>query len=343
MRVLAITNMWPSDERPFYGVFVARQMNSLDSVGVEVEVLPIYGAGSPLRSLAAYVRAALTVLAINFRRRTPDVIHAHTAHCGLLACLQLRAPVVLSYVGYDLDITSDRPDTWRTRQTRYGFQQLSRLVAATIAKSARGRSRLPQRTQRRNTVIPNGVDRALFAPIPRAEARERLGHGDDDRPWALFPSDPGRFNKRFELAEAAVMAAQERAPELELKVAYPVDPDLMPAWMSAADVMVMSSRAEGSPNIVKEAMACDLPIVGVTVGDVPEIIDGTRHCYVCAAEPEDMAAAIVDVISALPERSDGRENTEHLGLIPIAARVREVYEMALRRGPGPLGFLERST
>jgi glycosyltransferase involved in cell wall biosynthesis len=343
MRALAITNMWPSDERPFYGVFVARQMNSLDAVGVEVEVLAIHGAGSPLRSLLAYLRAALSVLAVNFRRQPPDVIHAHTAHCGLLACLQVRAPVVISYVGYDLDITSDRPDDWRTRSTRWAFQQLSRFVAATIAKSARGQSYLPRRTQARNTVIPNGVDRALFAPIDRREARERLGKGGVDRPWALFPSDPNRYNKRFELAAAAVEAARERIPDLELKIAHPVDPDLMPMWMNAADVMVMSSRAEGSPNIVKEAMACDLPIVGVAVGDVAEIIGGALHCHVCEARPEPMATAIVEVIQAFPERSDGRERTEFLGLDPIANRVREVYEAALRRGRGPLGFLHRAS
>jgi glycosyltransferase involved in cell wall biosynthesis len=318
-------------------------MNSLSAVGVEVEVVPIYGAGTPLRSLLAYLRAALKMLAVNFRRQPPDLIHAHTGHCGLLACLQLRAPVVISYVGYDLDITADRPDDWRTRLVRRFFQQLSRLVAGTIAKSERGRSRLPEVTQTRNSVIPNGVDRALFAPLDRAEARARLGLHEDERPWALFPSDPGRYNKRFELAEAAVKAAKRAIPDLELKIAYPVAPELMPVWMNAADVMLMSSRAEGSPNIVKEAMACDLPVVGVVVGDVPEIIDGTRHCHVCDPDPEPMAGAIAEVVTALPERSDGRARSDHLGLEAIALRVRDVYERARRRGPGPLGFLERAS
>src|SRR5215208_2345192 len=181
MKVLTITNMWPSAERPFYGVFVARQMNSLAAVGVDLEVVPIYGSGSPARSLLAYLRAALKMVAVNFRRRPPDLIHAHTGHCGLLACLQLRAPVVVSYVGYDLDITSDRPDNWRSRGERRFFQQLSRFVAATIAKSARGRSHLPAATQPFNTVIPNGVDRDLFAPVDRAEARARLGNRGDER------------------------------------------------------------------------------------------------------------------------------------------------------------------
>jgi teichuronic acid biosynthesis glycosyltransferase TuaC len=341
MKVLTITNMWPSEDRPFYGIFVARQMNSLPAVGVELEVVPIYGSGSPARSLLAYLRAAMTMLAVNFRRDPPDLIHAHTGHCGLLACLQFRAPVVLSYVGYDLDITADRPDNWRSRAERRFFQQLSRLMAATIAKSARGRAHLPAATQPFNTVIPNGVDRDLFAPMDRAEARARLGHAGDERPWALFPSDPDRYNKRFELAEAATEAARERIPDLQLKVAYPVPPDEMPLWMNAADLMLMSSRAEGSPNIVKEGLACGLPVVGVVVGDVPELLDGLSHCHVCDATPEAMADAVIEVVAALPERSDSRERTEHLGLEAIARRVRSVYDSARRRGPGPLGFIRR--
>lgn len=334
--------MWPHPERPWYGVFVARQMRSLSSAGVEVDVMPIYGAGSPIRSAAAYVAAALKVLALNFRTRRYDLIHAHTGHCGLLACLQIRYPVVMSYVGYDLDITADRPDNLRLALERRGFQQLSRLLAATIAKSRRGRARVPESSRARNAVIPNGVDRSLFAPIDRAESRRRLEFGDDERPWALFPADPARYNKRFELAEAAVAAARRRVPELQLKVANGVLPELVPVWMNAADVMVMSSRAEGSANIVKEAMACNLPIVGVDVGDTAEVIEGTRHCHVCQPNPEAMGAAIEQVVRAIPERSNGRERSEHLGLEPVAQQVREVYEQALTRGPGPFGFLRSS-
>jgi teichuronic acid biosynthesis glycosyltransferase TuaC len=117
----------------------------------------------------------------------------------------------------------------------------------------------------------------------------------------------------------------------------------MPVWMNAADVMIMSSRAEGSPNVVKEAMACDLPIVAAEVGDVAEVIGGTRHCHLHHWDPAaaEMGESIVEVVRAIPERSNGRDRTEHLGLEAVALRLREVYDRALERGPGPLGFLHR--
>jgi teichuronic acid biosynthesis glycosyltransferase TuaC len=93
--------------------------------------------------------------------------------------------------------------------------------------------------------------------------------------------------------------------------------------------------------VVKEAMACNLPIVSVDVGDVSQIVTGTRHCRVCDADARELGAALVDVLRAAPERSDGRARTEHLDLTEIARRIREVYDNALMQAPGLLGFLTR--
>jgi teichuronic acid biosynthesis glycosyltransferase TuaC len=98
--------------------------------------------------------------------------------------------------------------------------------------------------------------------------------------------------------------------------------------MSASDLLLLTSVAEGSPNVVKEAMACDLPVVSVDVGDVRENLEGVRHCHVCPAEPQPLAEAIVAVVQALPERSDGRARSEHLGLEPIARTLASIYRAA---------------
>jgi glycosyltransferase involved in cell wall biosynthesis len=122
-------------------------------------------------------------------------------------------------------------------------------------------------------------------------------------------------------------------------VADHVAPDEMPLWMNAADVLLLTSVSEGSPNVVKEAMACNLPVVSVDVGDVKEVIAGTRHCHVCSAEPRELKRGIVDVIAALPDRSDGRQQTAWLDEDAVAARLAEVYGAARLGGPGVLGFV----
>ncbi len=336
MRVLVLTNMWPSEDRPERGIFVARQVDGVRRLGVGADVIAIDGA----RSRLEYLRAAWRMFTLNFGRARYDLIHAHTGHCGLVACAQLRYPVLFSYVGYDLDGPAEDWEGVRTKIERTIFRYLSIFVAGTIAKSARGRRRVPMLGRSRSTLLPNGVDRELFAPTPRAEARRRLGW-NEEASVVLFAGDRSRFTKRFELTTAAVEAAQKRLPRLELVVGESVPPDQMPVWMNAADVLILTSVSEGSPNVVKEAMACNLPVVSVDVGDVRDVIEGTRHCHVCAAEPDALASALVEVVSALPERSDGRDRTEHLGLANVSRQLHQTYERVSGRGPGLLGFLPR--
>jgi len=342
LRVLAITNMWPHAARPDHGIFTERQMRSMTRHGVAVDVLPIVGREHALASLGAYMRAATQVVRLNWGPRRYDLIHAHTGHCGVLACLQARYPVVMSYVGYDLDTPAEHREGVRTRAERTLFRQLSRWFAATIAKSVRGADQLPRSGRARNSVLPNGVDRALFAPADRGAARESLGWEVGDAPVALFLGDPGRYTKRFALAEEAVNRARERCPALELEVCDDVPPAAVPQVMNASDVLLLTSVAEGSPNVVKEALASDLPVVSVDVGDVREHLAGVRNCHVCDTDRDALADAIVSVVRAMPERSDGRERTEYLGIDPIADRLRTIYDSASRRGPALLGKFSRN-
>jgi teichuronic acid biosynthesis glycosyltransferase TuaC len=331
VRVVALTNQWPRPSQPYCGIVVVRQVESLRRAGTNVDVIVISG------TLRSYLRAALQVLALNLRPGRAHVLHAHTGHSGILACLQLRYPVVLTYVGYDIDDQLEERGRVRRLVERAAFRPLSVLFAASIVQTARSADRLPRPGRHRVSVIPNGIDRKLFSPVPRAQARHQLGWGGE--PIVLFAGDPERPVKRFGLAQQAVELARSSVPDLRLVVADHVPPDEMPLWMNAADVLLLTSISEGSPNVVKEAMACDLPVVSVDVGDVREVIAGTRHCRVCSAEPEDLERAIVDVIGALPDRSDGRQRTAWLDEDAVAGRLAEVYGLAQSRGPGILGFL----
>jgi glycosyltransferase involved in cell wall biosynthesis len=333
---LFVTNAWRTADQPWRGIFVARQRDGLVETGVQVDVLPI--DGSVRRS--DYLRAAGRLLRMNLRSPAYDVVHAHSGHCGVIAVLQLRSPVVMSYMGYDLDGDWEGPPTVRTRAATSVFRQLSLVLGATIAKSARGRARLPRPALARNYLLPNGVDLRTFAPIAREEARRQLGWAHE-RPVVLFAADPTRYTKRFELAAAAVEVARQSYPELELATADRVPPSQMPVLMNAADALLLTSRTEGSPNAVKEAMACTMPIVSVDVGDVREIVAGTRHCHVCPADAPALADALCAVVAALPERSDGRSRIKHLALERTSRRLVEIYVHASERGPGPFGFLRR--
>jgi glycosyltransferase involved in cell wall biosynthesis len=317
--VLFVTNIWPYEARPEYGIFVYRQIQSLIAAGVKCDVLFIRGYRSPL----AYAVAALRLLWWSMVGRKYRVVHSHGGESAPAARFYVRAPLVASYLGDDLNGTPDANGRVHLphRVRAAVLRQLSRLTTATITKSAEMQTRLPRRVADRNLVLPNGVDRELFAPIDRDEARTRLGW-EADQPVVLFPSNPGPPRKRLWLARVACEQAALTEPRLRLHVAYPARPEEMPLLMNASDCMLLTSSSEGSPNAVKEALAVDLPVVATAVGDVPELLSGVNPSVVCAPEPQALADAVLTCLGA---RSNGRRRSEHLDERVIAQRLIDLY------------------
>jgi glycosyltransferase involved in cell wall biosynthesis len=198
---------------------------------------------------------------------------------------------------------------------------LARLVRAVIVKSVQMRQRL--RLDSAN-VIPNGVDTGLFRPADRTDARHILGL-DPGKKFVLFPYNPAEARKRYDLVEAAVRLARERIPEIEILQVMQIPQSRMPLYMNAADVMVMASMLEGSPNAVKEALAVNLPVVAVEVGDVAELLHSTEGNHIVAREPEAIAEKIVEVCQS-GKRSNSRERiVERLSMERVAERILDVY------------------
>lgn len=328
IRALFLTNMWPIDEHPAYGAFVAAQAESLRAAGIEVEVEFI---NARTRSLA-YLRGALHMLALNVEPRRYDVVHAHTGHCGALALLQRRYPTIISFVGYDLygKHTSSGDVTSKSRWEARLFRQLGGFAAATITKSEDLERRLPLRLRDRNTVLPNGVNRTVFRRRPRSELRALLDWPQNER-TVVFVGDPEVPRKRHALAVAACEAAQRHLPDVALRTCHRVRHEDVAVWLSAADVLILPSLAEGSPNAVKEAAACGLPVVATDVGDVAETLAGVEPSAVVPidADAQSIGKALVDVLLD-GRRSNGPERTERLAADAVARRLIDVYERVLQ-------------
>lgn len=320
MRVLFVTNMWPHERSPWLGSFVKSQADSLRRIGVEIDVLPIAGYVSRLE----YTRAAWRVAQLN--RSCPyDIVHAHYGHSGVVARAQLRARLVVSYCGNDLLAPGPRRELLEAAV----FRQLARIADATITKSVEMELRLPAGLRRRNTVIANGVDLERFRPIPRAQARERLGWDPEER-TLLFVGDPEIETKNFPVAVAVHQRVRAQVPAARLRVADRVRHELIPVWLSAADVLVFPSRSEGSPNAIKEAMAAELPIVSSPVGDVPALLAEVPGCFVRPPEPEAMAQAVLCALE-VGRTEQARAAVAPLALDAVAQRVLAVYDRVLSK------------
>ena len=317
LRVLVVTNLWPAEADPGYGSFVKAQMDSLRPLGVEYDVLFIDGR----RSRWNYLRA-IGELRRRLRGARYDLIHAHFGLSGWVARCQGRVPVVVSFMGDDV---LGRP-TRSGRITLYGRclqisgYILARRVSAVIVKSRQMKAKLRLDSAQ---VIPNGVDLELFRPINQAEARGTLGL-DATKKFVLFPYNPAEERKRYDLIEAAVARARLEVPELEILQARGVPRARMPLYMNAADVLVLASLFEGSPNAVKEAMAVNLPVVTVEVGDTADLIGPTEGCHLVPRDVEAMAGKIVDVFRR-GTRTNGREWIARLAMEKVAQQIVDVY------------------
>ncbi|MFA7429216.1 MAG: glycosyltransferase [Rhodospirillaceae bacterium] len=325
LRVLVVTNMYPTPDKPGYGSFVKTQVDSLVAKGVDVEVLSIPGYKSKLHYLLAMGRVFWRTTFGHF-----DLVHAHYGLSGLAARAQFKVPLVVSFCGDDLYGHADATGK-PTRSSLFWVwchKKLAGMVDGVICKSAAMRRLLPGQPGK---VIPNGLDFNHFRPLPRAECRRALGL-DQDTVYVLFPYSPDRVRKNFAGAQEAVrLAAARTGRPVELLITQGEPNQTMPLYMNAADALILASYWEGSPNAVKEAMACNLAVVSVAVGDVPELLADVPGNHVVERTPEALAEGLCRVIEDGPARTEARAAIGRLRLERVADQVLDVYYQVLMR------------
>jgi teichuronic acid biosynthesis glycosyltransferase TuaC len=303
MRVLVVTNLWPTPEAPARGGFVKEQVDALRAIdGLTVEVFT-FGLGA-----TEYLRAARAIRT-RYRGERFDVVHAHYGLCGWSALAARHAPHVVTFHGTDLAHRYAGPLS-RALVRRI---DLPAPVSATLARAG-----LPD-AQPPVAVLPCGVNLDRFHRIERADARARLGLDPGAR-YLLFPADPSRPEKRHDrarrLADAtgATLLTYEQRP-----------PGEVPLLINAANAVLVTSDREGFGLAPLEALACDVPVLATEVGIARlalERIDGT----LCAPfDEQEWAAAVTPHLEHGDPRIDGRARAALFDRNRLARRVFHAY------------------
>lgn len=353
MKILVLA----SDKGGRFAPFIEEQIAALEACGISVVRYGITGKGimGYLRALPGFKRMILA--------ERPDLIHAHYGLSGLLANLQRRVPVVTTYHGSDINV----PSVLRFSKIAMRLSVHNIFVSARSASMAMGNglwaidketnrlSPFASRLKRRSTLLPCGVN----LPKPWSELQtQRVGQLtlnqwvqeklQSDAKNVLFAGAFDNAVKDPELAFATIQASNtaigNRQWAMESNSQSPIanrpiklielkgyNRNQVNALMYNCDALLLTSKSEGSPQVIKEAMACGCPIVSVDVGDVAERMSGVEGCFIVRTrEPKDIAEALQQAI-VFDGKTNGRNRILEMGLSneQVAKRLIAIYESVL--------------
>ncbi len=300
MKVLVVA----SDKGNRFAPFIEEQMQALRHSGVEMARFGIKGKG-----VRGYLKA-LPSLRAAIRREQPDIIHAHFGLSGLLANLQRKVPVVTTYHGSDINVKK----VLRLSKIAMRLSAFNIFVSKQNALTAKARKKF--------IILPCGIDLERFEERSKEAAREALGWEEGEK-TTVFAGAFDNTAKNAALAKEAVALLKD-VRLVELK-GY--DREDVANIFYAADALLMTSLSEGSPQVIKEAMACRCPIVSVDVGDVKERVEGLDGCFVAKSRESHELAELLAKAMAFEGRTKGREHivADGLGNRQVVERLMGIY------------------
>ena len=304
--------------------FIKTQGDSIAGQGVEVSYFTIRRKG-----LWGYIKGAAQ-LRKHLKTHSYDIIHAHYTLSGLSAVLAFpRQPIVLSLMG--TDAYGDYIGVNKIKFSSWYLKILTKLiqpfVSKLICKSEHIQSFVYLKDK--SVVIPNGIMLNRFL-VNRKGYRSELGLAPQKK-YILFLGDKENIRKNYALAKEAYKYIQQ--PSVELIAPYPVQHDKVIKYLNSVDCLVVPSLMEGSPNIVKEAMACNCPTVATRVGDIEWLFDNEPGHFLSSFNAEELSQKIKDALNFSQEhqQTQGRKRIVQLGLDSetIARRIINVYQEIL--------------
>jgi teichuronic acid biosynthesis glycosyltransferase TuaC len=292
---------------------VRNQGKALMKQGIDLDFFCTRGSG-----LSAYLKA-IPALRRRLRENPPEIVHAHYSFSGFLAFFAGAKPLIVSLMGSEM---------YHGQVLRMSVRLFAKFFwNCTIVKTKEIKEKLRLENAE---VVPNGVDISVFTQYDKKEALEKK-FLSSSKTNILFVADPGRPEKNFKLALDAVNMLNEK--DIELTPVFNVSCSDLPWFYNASDVLLLTSLWEGSPNVIKEAMACGCPVVSTDVGDVRKVTESVEGTYIASHDTSDISFKLEEAIifSKTKGKTKGRERIKELQLDSesISQKIMSLYEKVL--------------
>ena len=320
---LKILHVIPYHPSPSAFIFAKRQVEDLTELGHSNEIFyfntafSILGFFGQLKSLKKKVAAF-----------SPDIIHAHYGTINAFFASRItNVPLVVSFHGSDINHTLD---------VHWLREKLGKALSAKAAKCAQQIICVSEKLQdnlpngkEKSTVLASGINTRMFREMDMQFCKEKLGL-DLNKQYVFFNSN-NPIVKRLDIAEEAVQLLSDLNVAL-LSLNGNVEPNEIPVYLNSCVACLLCSDSEGSPMVIKEAMACALPIVSVDVGDVCERIQSVTNSYIVPQDATEIAKKIRLLISSNNPKTNGLEVLREQGLdyLSVANQLENIYFNAMQ-------------
>jgi glycosyltransferase involved in cell wall biosynthesis len=316
MKVLYITNNYPTKQFPVFGIFVKEQIDSLAELGINNEIFFINGRE---KGKFEYIRSIFRLRSF-LKDKKYDLIHCHHALSALCLIMSGRMRNFKTIMSYQSNPVNE--------QGNYIYKFVKNSFDAVIIKN---HSQVID-----NKVVfcqPNGVNIDFFQPIDKEVCIKKLKL-NKNKIYVLFVSSNHiRQEKRYDKFQATIeiLKTKYNLHNIEELKLINIKRSLVPYYFNAASAHLLTSDFEGSPNSVKEAMACNLPVVSTNVGSVKELLQNVNGSYVAKTnEPEELADLIYKVLNET-RKNNGREQLikQELDIVSVAKKIKAIYKKVL--------------
>lgn len=318
MKILHITNNYPTLNFPIFGIFVKEQVNSLINLGLDIEVFFINGRE---KGIIEYIKS-IFVIHKKIKKNKYDIIHCHHSFSALtllLASILIRKKFK-SVISFQSDPKNE------LFGILYGL--IKRNFDLLIFKNK------PNYIDKKIRYMPNGVDQTLFKPFSKKVACEYLTL-DFKKNYILFvSSNKIRREKRFDLFEKTIQVLKNKYPELNFEMIKMINTKRsdVPYYFNASSVHLLTSDFEGSPNSVKESLFCNTPVVSTNVGNVKDILNGLYNCYISKTnDPLELAELVINAINN--NKFDNRKKIIEKGysIVSVAKKIESFYNELINK------------
>jgi glycosyltransferase involved in cell wall biosynthesis len=321
MKILHVIPYHPS---PSAFVFAKRQVRDLQIAGHQNEIYYFNTQISPILFLRQWFEFRKIRNAFQ-----PDIIHAHYGtYTGFFAGFMHDGPLVITFQGSDINHTSD-VHPWREKLGKWMSKNAANKARGIICVSQKIFDLLPIGKEKAK-IIPCGIDVRIFHPMNREECKKKLQLSPDTHYVFFNANNP--VVKRLDIAQEVIQAMSSKYSVKLLTLNGGIHPDEIPTYMNACDGLLLCSDSEGSPMVIKEALACEIPIVSVAVGDVLDRISGVNHCFITPQNSAELSSKLAFILENTGLKTNGREKLQNdeLDSITTIEKIIQLYEKSIQ-------------